>query len=457
MVKIKRILVLHFTLLFFILNILSFFILTEATPLQVEILKYLLLLSVVWVVYSARQFYKWTHIYLIFIFTMCIFLFNRVFLDILGLFDFTQATRFAWFNFPIEVQKKLLLLFISSLVIIHTAVLITQFYYKNKISPKRPITHNKSWEKIGALLFFSAIPAFLMKAYLQLKVVLSVGYLAVYTEIRALHYPWWTVGSGTIMLAGFSVLLVSMPPKKRFIIYSVIFMLLQLVGLMKGNRGTFIISLIFIIWFYYRFYSKEDLNLIRIFLLSIPIIVLAQYMAITRLGGEFEISSFGELLISFISEQGVSILVPEYLIHYEGQFVRDGLPYILTRLTNLGGFTPTQSIETINNFNILGDDLTYFLRPDAYLSGEGIGGSFIAELYDLPLFVMFLMLLLLGFFIIHYDRKVRYSGAYLILSYVVVFQIFKMPRDYFFPKLNLILILLFIYYLLKLISRKKYV
>jgi oligosaccharide repeat unit polymerase len=270
-----------------------------------------------------------------------------------------------------------------------------------------------------------------------------------------LKYPWWTAGSGTLMLLGFSIILASKPPKNRFFIYALLFMIIKTVALLKGGRGNFVISLMFLIWYYYRFYSVNDISIRKIIPISIFIIFMAQYMVVARSGGEFDFKDINEIFILFFAQQGVSMLVPGYMIYYKDTFVREGTPYILAPITSLGSYSPSQSVETVKNYNMLGHDLSYFLNPKLYLHGEGIAGCFLGELYDLPLVVMVILLFLLGYFIIHYHNSVKYNKLYLMLSFPIIYQIFKMPRGNFFPNINIWLLLIVVFLIMKIISTKK--
>ncbi len=453
--RLDNILIIHCIFLFINTLIFSYSYLTEVSEVRVGSLKYLLLSSVIWTVYSSKAYLKWTSAYLLFLFTMCIFLFNRVFLDIFGLYEFEFASRFGGFNLPLSTQEALLIYFILSIHLIHLGAILALIKNKNKYTTSIIDLRNTSWEKFGILLYIPAIISFSAKLAIQLKVISSQGYLAAYTTLKTISYPWWTAGSGTLLLIGYSLLIASSPTKKRFFLYSLFFLLAQFAVLLKGARGGFVITLMFIIWYYYKFYAPKDIKITKAALISLPIIILSQIIVVTRIGGDFEFVDLKETIILFFSQQGVSMLVPGYMIYYKDQFIREGLPYILSPLTNLGSFSPAQTHNTVEKYNMLGHDLSYFLSPTAYLNGEGIAGSFLGELYDLPIILIPPILCLLGYFIITYDYKVKSNRLFLLLSFPVIFQILKMPRGNLFPNINIILALIFVYLMLRLLTNRR--
>jgi hypothetical protein len=206
-------------------------------------------------------------------------------------------------------------------------------------------------------------------------------------------------------------------------------------------------------WYYYRFYSNKDISVKKISIIAVAVIFLAQYMVVIRSGNEFDIESINDIFLLFFAQQGVSVLVPGYMVYYKEKFIREGLPYIMAPLSSLGSYAPAQSVETVNKFNMLGHDLSYFLNAKYYLRGEGIAGCFIGELYDLPVLMMPVLLILLGYFIIHYHDKVPYNRLYLMLSFPIVFQFFKMPRGNFFPNINIWLLLIIAYFIMRVLSK----
>ena len=74
----------------------------------------------------------------------------------------------------------------------------------------------------------------------------------------------------------------------------------------------------------------------------------------------------------------------------------------------------------------------YYLNSGAYLKGEGIGSNYIAEMYDLGYFWLIVISILLGIFIIKYEKYVVKNRFLLLTSYYFIPNLFYIPRGSFF-------------------------
>ena len=96
----------------------------------------------------------------------------------------------------------------------------------------------------------------------------------------------------------------------------------------------------------------------------------------------------------------------------------------------------------------MGHKLTYFLSPEAYLNGEGVGSSYIGEFWDLGWIGAIILSFLLGYGIRYFEKIVRKSRVIMYLAFILVPTIVYMPRASFFPSLKQILISLIFYYVI---------
>ena len=170
--------------------------------------------------------------------------------------------------------------------------------------------------------------------------------------------------------------------------------------------------------------------------------------------GDVDTGYDSDLFMMFFSQQGVSLLVFAYMIFYKSTFVNTGLPYILYPLSLTSTFEG-QSMEFVEQTNSLGHRLTYFLAPDAYLGGEGVGSSFLGEFWDLGLIGFLLMSFLAGYIIRYFEKSVRNTRVIMFLAFILVPNIVYMPRASFFPSLINILIFLFFYSLILYVPKLK--
>jgi len=452
----KNIMIIYFQIIILIMCVIEyfyFFSLTDTmSEFSVEFLKYELLFIYIWTIITANFFLPWKHIYFFFLLSMGIFQFNRIFLDILELYNFEYASKWGYFYFPTWTSVELLMLFIFALSLIHLGALVAIYFLKDD---SKKLFYSERLFQIGRTVFFLAYPLFMYKLIMQVKYILKNGYLSVYTEaFKHLDYPIWTKGSGTLLVVGFSFILASRVNKKSFLFYSFLFLISQMAIMLQGARGGLIVSFMIIVWYYYKFYMVKDINIKKIFFLGMGIILLAQIITISRSGSNFEINNFSKIFLLFFQEQGTSIQVPFYMIYYKEQFINNGLPYIFDPLIRIGVLSPAQTVDSLLNYNSLANHLTYFLNSKAYFRGEGTGESFISEVYELPLLLMVFLFFILGYFIIYFDKFVMKKRWLLLFVYIISFTIIWMPRGHFFPNINLIIIIIVFYIFAHLIKQK---
>lgn len=418
----------------------------------INILQYELLLIFLWSLFSAIHESGTFNLYVLFLYMLCVFIYSRIFLEIYGLFNWTWADKYNDFIFPINVQFQILILLTFSLLFMHLGCLMGRKYLSYR---KINFEYSRYLDKISTFLFLFSVPGTFIKYLIQFKAVLEHGYLAVYDgTIANLKYPIWTTGAISIFEFSYCLFLASKPSKKKFFIISSIFFALRIADVLKGGRSKLFLPIIFLLWYYYSFYSEQQKQKIgKLLLISIVCIILSQVLLEFR-RGDVDTGYDSDLFMMFFSQQGVSLLVFAYMIFYKSTFVNTGLPYILYPLSLTSTFEG-QSMEFVEQTNSLGHRLTYFLAPDAYLGGEGVGSSFLGEFWDLGLIGFLLMSFLAGYIIRYFEKSVRNTRVIMFLAFILVPNIVYMPRASFFPSLINILIFLFFYSLILYVPKLK--
>lgn len=399
--------------------------------------------------------YGFNSVYIFFIFNFGIFLYSRVFLDFLGFIDFGWANKWNYFEFSNRVKFELLFLLGFSFQLIFIGYNLP---IKSSIKSVR-LANLPNLESYAKKIFLLSCPSLIYKYFLQFKFVLANGYLSLYNgSIQSLKYPIWTYGSGFLVEMSYAIFLASMPKKRTFVIFSSIFMFLQILDVLKGGRSKLFLPLMFVIWFYYKFYNKSiRINLLKLSSYGVALILVSQALLTFRDSNNvvFDMDSFSSLFVYFFQQQGVSILVPGYLIHYKAEFINESLPYILYPLDLFDKFSE-QSTEYIENTLSLGSKLTYFLSPEDYLGGQGIGSSYLAELLDLGYLGVFTGSLVLGFLLKKFSNSIISSRYLVFLSYILFESIVYMPRASFFPSLKVILGASVFYLVYNLLRKKNF-
>lgn len=427
---------------------------TEVSDSEVRFFLFMIVFNFLRIFFSIYRKNGLSDVYVFFVINFGIFLYSRVFLDFLGFIDFGWANKFNYFEFSNLVRFELLFLLGISFQLIFIG-----YNLPNSSSIKSGLINLPNLESYAKKIFIISSPGLVYKYFLQFKYVITNGYLSLYNgSINSLKYPFWTFGSGFLVELSYAMFLASMPKKKTFVLFSTIFMLLQILDVLKGGRSKLFLPLMFVIWFYNKFYKNSiRINLFKLFSFGVVLIVVSQSLLIFRDSNNvvLDLESYSSLFVIFFQQQGVSILVPAYLIHYKGVFINESLPYILYPLDLFDNFS-VQSTEYVKNTLSLGSKLTYFLSPKSYLDGQGIGSSYVAELYDLGYLGVMTGSLVLGFLIKKFSDSIIYSRYLIFISYILFESIVYMPRASYFPPIKLILGLSCFYVLYKLFNTKSF-
>ncbi len=394
---------------------------------QMKFLESILMILYFYTLVTSKCYLNWLSSYMIFLYTLFLFNFSRIFLDLAGYKEFGWATKFANFYFYYETRNKIIIVFILILLFTHLGFIIGSLNIK-KFNEKVKIEYNKLYDEIGSFLFYIALLPLSYKLFIQFKIILKAGYEAYYTGIlKGIDYPFFTKGSGTIMTVGFLIILIAVPSKKKFLTISSLYLLVKLLDSFKGARAIFLTQLLFIMWYYAKVYGVK-IKTSTMFKLGTFTILFSQILVSFRSKKVFSLDLINSVY-HFLHSQGVSYLVLGYTVSMKEKIVGLGsYPYIFQ---GIFGFKP-QSMETLVTTNSLADKITYLLDPKAYLRGEGIGSNYIAELYDLGIIWLIIVSILLGIAIIKYEKYVIRSRFLLITSYYFIPNLFYIPRGSFF-------------------------
>lgn len=421
-------LIFHMFIIFFVLFLKNAVTFIDENS-QMKFFEYLVIGVYIYTFLTAKIYLDWLNSYMIFLYTLFLFNFTRIFLDIINYKEFGWATKFANYYFFYDVRNEILFVFLLVLLFTHLGFFIGIFNenmekFKNSVTLKS----KQIYTDFGMFLFLVSLPALSYKMFIQLRIILRTGYEAYYTGIlKNVDYPFFTKGSGTIMTIGFLIFLISIPSKKKFLVVSTLYLMVKLLDSFKGARAIFLTQLLFIMWYYAKVYGIKIKAKTMLKLVGFTVIF-SQILVSFRSKRIFSLNLINSIY-DFLFSQGVSYLVLGYTINYKNQIIGEGnYPYILQ---GIFGFKP-QSLETLKTTNSLADKLTYLLNPSAYLKGEGIGSNYIAEMYDLGYFWLIIISILLGILIVKYEKYVVKNRFLLLTSYYFIPNLFYIPRGSFF-------------------------
>lgn len=296
----------------------------------------------------------------------------------------------------------------------------------------------------GRCIFLLSLPFTLLKFYLEIKFIFSQGYYAYYTS--ALSIPIVISVSRVFFEFGYFMFIASLPNADQFKRYSKIYLFVISLFFLVGVRNRVILSFLFVLWFYYKFYTKKSPKLLLMSILgaiSILVLLLVQYI---RQSGVFLIGDERSLLGYFLYAQSTNFYILPLMQYYD---LHADVPYVFAPLLNTseGAYLPDSPS------NLLGNAVAYSISPVGFAEGHGLGSSFIAELYDMGLIGLAIIPIILGMLIGWFERRVFRNRALLVISFYVVTNCIYISRSSLFRNFYMIFILLLF---VDLLQRVKY-
>ena len=412
-------------------------------------------ISLAWAVLKFNRY----PLFLLVLIVFGLFIYSRFILDSVGLLPYpiNLATRFIGNLFDISTMRESILIYMVSLVGLSFAFSFS-YFFKNKDKN----CNYYLFKKIGFYLILLSLPGVAFKMFVTLKTVMysSSGYLALYLEnpnsgveriIEFISYKLYLVGVSFYISSNLN--------KKDFLKLSLFTLPIAIVYLISGKRNEFGITILFLMWYWFSFIKLHDVSLKKLMLFGllifIPLSLLFQKVNDSRTNGSQYESSIINSISSFFAQQGVSGIVLTYYIEYNNKLSKD-YPYILSPIIDRGARGGGQSLDLLRNTNYLGHELTAVVDYDAFLAGEGLGASYITELYSLgnSKISVFLGMFLLGILILYFEIN-KNTPILKYLSYLILSTILFLPRGEMFELFYEFIFLIIIWHIAKFFAKNK--
>jgi len=408
-------------------------------------------------IFLSARISGYMSVYTLFLTFSFLFNYSRIFLDYFSSFTINDGDLFNWITLSNSTVVELIYLVLFYLLSATIAFLI--FYKKKELC----LPKNNGFVNLGKnIIYLLAIPSVIMNI-LVLKFILSQGYLALFNgEVLDYKYSWIGNVLARLNYFGYLLFLSGIPDKKQFMKVTRLFLVIIFISALKGQRGGFLLLLIYSIWYYHNIYGFK-FNLRKAFKISTIVLVFSQFIVVFR----SNVTSKLEVLnipYEFLKANGVSLLVPAYLIEYKTSFVNNGTPYLFTPIYDYfyrifidsSVFYEGRTDELLKVSNYLSNQLIYFINSYSYYAGFGTGTSYLAEFYDLGgLFFGSFYLFILVLFVMKWEVWLFSNRIILFLSPIVVTRFLYMPRDSFFKIVNDIFLLLVVYYVFNFFIKTK--
>lgn len=400
-------------------------------------------ITFIWTLIYAGRYYGFFSLYCIFLYTSIFFIYSVVFAEVLFPFLNFDFLTIRWpkrIVFDIDIGFKFIVASFIEIYILHVfyCIRISKHKKKSRIERKSILLLIQIGEIMMGIFFFPA----LVKTYLQVKYVIQHGYISIFTNgFSKINYPFWVSGAYLGLMAGYCLFLAGNPSKEQFKRISLLYIAFSLLNSLKGQRGN-VISLIIICIYWYR--KKYDVTIkirkyILVGLVSIVLIVSLDTIRVEYGGNNVNTSNNISAVVDTLIEQSRSRVVPMLVMkgdlqyrHYPFVFSPLLTPYYAFKY----GYGQTDKIA--RNTNDISNVTMYNISRPAYLNGNGFGGSFLAEAYDLGGYigVAFLSFLLAQILAICDGSNLDVRNKYIPLLFQFLINLPMLPRNRFFGFMN---------------------
>ncbi len=334
------------------------------------------------------------------------------------------------------------------LTIIFFGIVVTYLSYlfaynnseKKRLRKSSCIEDNRSFYPIIRIFYCLTLPC---AVYMQLKIVMERSVLS-YTEgyLTNVYIPD-LIKIGYYLFSCVSMIYLAMRPPKREV-YFVIVVLLFVEGgvqLLQGRRAFFATTLLFVVWYLFKYYKIEKIHLRSILVIifaGLLLVVLFYFVEMQRSGKSANETTLADIIRNFMISTGGSDSVIGNTIAHADLFPKSGIVYLIDPILNnpvstiiFGKGGISQGNEYLKNFDNFAHWISFLTNSSLYYSGHGMGSSYLAEVYlafNLP--GVFVVSVLIGK-AIQIMSKIRLGDNIFktTVTFVLVRNLFTLPRS----------------------------
>lgn len=424
----------------------------------IKLLEVELLLIFIFSFYVSVKISGFTSIYSIFLSLCFVFNYSRIFLDLFSDYEIRNSDLFS--RIVLTNNTLIILLYLMIFFLLAGTMSFCMFYKKKSFSMPTNLKYVNTGKKLIKLLVLPLIMVYIKQFYF----VLSNGYISIFNGDLLRNTTAIEFILPRLMEYSFYIFLAGVPTEKQFKKYSLIYALIILIHALKGQRGSFLLLLVLLIWYYFKVYNKK-LKFNRLLLITIPVILFSQVLVLTRVNKDLSNYSFLDIPYDFLLQNGVSVNVTAYVIQFNDLGLKSlNVPYFFAPLHDYiyrlfidrSIFYEGRTDKLLEVSNYLSNQLIYFINPDAYYFGNGTGSSYLAELFDLGGVIGgAIILFFLVKFILQFEFKSNYNRLFLFLSPIVLMKFVYIPRDSFLKIIDDLFIVIIVFYAIKYLLSNK--
>lgn len=386
--------------------------------------------------------YDFKHKYILFFFYICIFTFllSRPFIS--------MCKGNVWWAYSFEANKKTLLILFISLVFLRLGEFIASFLlnrvkHKNK---KGKIEHDNRLSQSSLLIYIVLIIVNIIYGVISLGSASST-YADMYISSSVSSFSLLRT-LASLAIFPLCIYLATNPKKRNAVICLILYIISTIPNLIIGTRGDFVLAIVFtLIYFIYRHLYTPSEKWIGKF--EIWLIVICVPLGLFALGAlnyirDNQATSFNlfDGIVDFFYKQGVSYDIMTYAMKFEGEIhatnsanfvfgsiidtIEHGTIGTLLGGASLGGNTVIHATEA----HSFAHTLAYTVIKDEYLTGHGLGSSFMLEAYfDCGLFGVGLISLVYGAFLRGATNLLNKSNFLRVIALIILSKVMLAPRS----------------------------
>lgn len=381
----------------------------------------------------------------LFLICLGVFCLGRLFLYLIGKFDFMNAPYavFPMFRWENSTAYKVLNYYLIFISIFTMYSLISG--KKEKMKECSVVFSGKDQLiKLFSFLFYISGPILAIFYLKEARIVSEYGYSSYYngTVAETLNGNILLPISRLCFTISFYTLCTLENREKKFNKIAIVYLLITGVQLLRGARAEFIIAFLTICYIRYRIFGK-GVRFKTICILAMVAIPGIYFVSLLRNGELKSFNLLDSINYFFISLSG-SLNVPAYYVQNKDILPLHNYPYIFEPIIRLflvlcyPEITAGQSEAVILVRQNLSHQITYHMSNDYYLSGANVGNNFLAELMEFGLPGIFIGSFFLAYAIKYYDERFCSNLFFRFMSIEFVGKILFEPRaEYFYDTYNL--------------------
>ncbi|MBE5861848.1 MAG: O-antigen polysaccharide polymerase Wzy [Lachnospiraceae bacterium] len=319
----------------------------------------------------------------------------------------------------------------------------------NKSNVANPEKLNE-YRKIAIWIYYLAMPFAYAIIFEKYTYISTHSYVNYYLEYKT-NMPVFIVALSNMCTIAFCAYLATYPEKTKCKLHIMSFAIMTGVSLLTGGRADFVKAfLLLLAYFFLREATGEekwiDKKMVITMSIAVPLLVVGTVATATiRLGEAYSFESIGDSFLSFFLSNGVSAKVVAFSVELK-ETVTGVKFYSLYSITDL--FRNNKLIQFIHPFQIYysgtvekalqsnsyASFVSFSKIYDAYFRGNGLGTSYLAELYmDFGYIGVALGSILIGFSLKSITRALvkekRFVPSWIYI--MMLRQLIYIPRDCF--------------------------